>query len=244
MIKAILFDLDHTLFDRHGTLKALVPALRRAFQVDPALSDAEIARIWCYADDNYVYDGWNYIFSYLVEQGVFTEPPEYREYRSFIYAAFAKVAVPFDFVLPMLERFKRSGLLLGLVTNGQHALQYQKLRLTGLLYVFDEIVVSGDVGVEKPDPEIFAIALEKLGVSPNEAIYVGDNRRNDIDGAAGAGLATVWLKSTNPHQGGRYEPDVTLPNVKTLEKAITAIADSGEATRRSGAPRSDADASQ
>ena len=45
MIKAVIFDLDHTLFDRHGTLRAIVPALRRAFQTTPALSDDEIAEI-------------------------------------------------------------------------------------------------------------------------------------------------------------------------------------------------------
>ena len=46
MIKAVIFDLDHTVFDRHATLTAIVPALRSAFQVDPALSDEEIAAIW------------------------------------------------------------------------------------------------------------------------------------------------------------------------------------------------------
>ena len=223
MIKAVLFDLDHTLFDRHATLTAIVPRLRRAFRVDPALSDEEIAGIWCYADDNYVYDGWSYILAYMAEKGVFIQPPEYPEYRGFIYAAFAEVAVPFDHVLPMLRRYKRRGLLVGLVTNGRHDLQYSKLALTGLQYIFDEIVVSGDVGVEKPDREIFEIACEKLGVSPEESVYVGDNRKNDVDGAHAAGMKTVWLKSTNPHQTGRYEPDAAIADLRELEEALTRL---------------------
>ena len=216
MIKAVIFDLDHTLFDRHGTLTAIVPALRRAFQVDPKLTDEEIAAVWCYADDRYVYDGWSYILAYLKEKGVFLSPPEYPDYRSFIYREFARVAVPFPYTLPMLEGLKRSGLLVGLVTNGQHALQYAKLAHTGLEYVFDEIIVSGDVGVEKPDREIFDLACEKLGLDPREAVYVGDNRRNDIDGAAGAGMRTVWIKSTNPGQSGRYEPDAVISDLREL----------------------------
>jgi putative hydrolase of the HAD superfamily len=123
----------------------------------------------------------------------------------------------------MLEGLKRSGLLVGLVTNGQHALQYAKLAHTGLEYVFDEIVVSGDVGVEKPDREIFDLACEKLGLDPREAVYVGDNRRNDIDGAAGAGMRTVWLKSTNPGQSGRYEPDAVIADLRELPETLKKL---------------------
>ena len=223
MIKAVIFDLDHTLFDRHGTLTAIVPRLRRTFQVDPALSDAEIAAIWCYADDQYVYDGWSYIHAYLCEKGVFTAPPAFAEYRSFIYAAFAEVAVPFDYVLPLLEGLKRAGLLVGLITNGRHDLQYSKLEHTGMAYIFDEVVISGDVGVEKPDREIFEIACEKLGVAPDEVVYVGDNRRNDVDGAKGAGMKAVWLKSTNPGQMGRTEPDAAITDLRELPEALKEL---------------------
>ena len=227
MLKAILFDLDHTLFDRHATLTALVPEFRRAFRVNPALSDAEVARIWCTADDHWVYDGWKYIFSYLCENGVFTAPPDYADYRSFVFRAFAGTAVPFDFVLPMLEDFKKQGYMVGLITNGRHELQYAKLKLTGLLYVFDEILVSGDYPAEKPEKELFLIACEKLGITPDEAVYVGDNRRNDVDGAKGAGMRAVWLCGTNDTQTGRYEPDATIDDLRKLPEAIAALRQQG-----------------
>lgn len=223
MIKAILFDLDHTLFDRHGTLRALVPALRSAFSVSEALSDEEIAAIWCYADDHYVYDGWQYIFACLTEKGVFTAPPDYADYRSFVFRNFAQVAVPYDYVLPMLEDFKKQGYEIGLITNGQHALQYKKLELTGLRYIFDEILVSGDYMIEKPEKELFHLMCAKLGRTPGECVYVGDNRKNDIDGAAGAGMRTVWLCSTNGTQRGRWEPDVTIRDLRDLPDAIKQL---------------------
>ena len=222
MLKAVIFDLDHTLYDRHGTLAAIVPALRRTFEVDPALSDEEIAKIWCYADDSFVYDGWSYILACLTEKGVFLTPPAYADYRSFMYREFARTAVSFDYALPLLEGFKKEGLLVGLITNGRHELQYSKLALTGLEYVFDDIIVSGDVGVEKPDREIFEIACERLGIAPAEAVYVGDNRKNDVDGALGAGMRAVWL-AVNPGQRGKREPTAVIKDLRELPGVICGM---------------------
>ena len=212
-IGAVVFDLDHTLYDRHGTLRAIAPRMRERFDVNPGISDEEIARLWIYADDRFVYDGWRYILAYLTENGVFRTPPKYEDYRSFVFENFAVTAVPFPFALPMLEGLKRAGYKVGLITNGNHALQYSKLALTGMSYVFDEIIVSGDVMVEKPDREIFYMMCEKLGVRPEESVYVGDNPYNDVDGAAAAGYKTVWVRSTRVSQFGRYQPDEVVNDV-------------------------------
>lgn len=223
MIKAVIFDLDHTLFDRHGTLFSCVPLLKARFDVNPALSDEEIGALWVYADDNFVYDGWEYIFSYLKEKGVFVTAPEYSEYRSFVYEAYGKTAVKFDYVLPLLEDLKKQGLKIGLITNGTHALQYKKLDMIGLRYIFDEITVSGDVMIDKPDREIFLLTCEKLGLAPGECVYVGDNRRNDVDGGKGAGMKTVWLTSTNIHQDGKTQPDAIIGSLKELPQAMEKL---------------------
>ncbi|MBR5411306.1 MAG: HAD family hydrolase [Clostridia bacterium] len=223
MIRAVLFDLDHTLFDRHSTLVACVPYLRSRFHVDPEKSDAEIGRIWCYADDHFVYDGWQYIFAYLVENGVFTDPPKYPEYRSFVYEAYSRVAVKWDWTEDMLKQLRRHKYLLGVITNGSHALQYKKLSMIGLSYIFDEVVVSGDTDFEKPDRELFRYACEKLGVEPEECVYVGDNRKNDVDGAKAAGMLTVWLSSTNPNQSGSTKPDATVKSLKNLPAVIRKL---------------------
>lgn len=194
MIKAVIFDLDHTLFDRHATLGSIAPLFRKYFDVADGVTDDEIAKKWIYADDMFVYDGWEYIFAYLKENGIFKTAPSYADYRSFVYKTFAKIAVPFDFTLPMLKKLKKSGLKVALITNGRHELQYKKLALTGLRYIFDEIIVSGDVGVEKPDREIFLMMCEKLGIKPCECVYVGDNPFNDIGGAKNAGMHTLHIK--------------------------------------------------
>ena len=89
MIKAVIFDLDHTLFDRHGTLKSIVPRRREEFSVNENMSDAEIGEIWCYADDHLVYSGWEHILAYLSEKGVFNETPPFSDYRAFVFRHFA-----------------------------------------------------------------------------------------------------------------------------------------------------------
>ena len=222
MIRAVVFDLDHTLFDRHATLRAVTPALRRRFPTDPALSDDEIASMWIYADDRYVYDGWAYILAYLKQNGVFTAPVDYADYRAFVFENFAKTAVPFPETLPMLALLKKRGYKVGLITNGQHALQYKKLELTGLRYVFDEIIVSGDVLVEKPDPEIFQMMCEKLGVSPAETVYVGDHPVNDVGGAKRAGCLAIWIRSTRV-DAGEAAPDEIANHVSEIPLLVEEL---------------------
>ena len=213
MLKAIIFDLDHTLFDRHATLRAIAPMFRDYFDMSGSVTDEEIAELWIYADDHYVYDGWEYIYRYLVEHGVFNTVPKYEDYRSFIYDTFSRVAIRYDFVLPMLKKFKKQGLKVGLITNGRHELQYKKLKMTGLMYIFDEIIVSGDVGIEKPDKEIFDMMCEKLGVKPCECLYVGDNPQNDIGGAKNAGMHTCLVHSTCNYNPRAPKAEFEVANV-------------------------------
>ncbi|KAF5835964.1 HAD-like domain-containing protein [Dunaliella salina] len=59
-------------------------------------------------------------------------------------------------------------------------------------HLFDAIIISAEVGVEKPNRCIFEAALEALGIQPEEAVHVGDDRRNDLWGARDAGVH-AWL---------------------------------------------------
>jgi putative hydrolase of the HAD superfamily len=86
---------------------------------------------------------------------------------------------------------------LGLVSNNAVAEQFDKLRRLDIARYFAAIVISEDVGVTKPDPRIFAIALERLGARAADTVMIGDSRAADIDGACQAGLAAVWLNRPN-----------------------------------------------
>ena len=84
---------------------------------------------------------------------------------------------------------------MGIITNGPAAHQMEKVEALGLYRWFapESIVVSGAVGVAKPDPEIFRIACERLGTSPESCVYVGDSFASDVVGATSAGMPVVWF---------------------------------------------------
>ena len=82
---------------------------------------------------------------------------------------------------------------LALVTNGASCLQREKLRGAGLAERFSAVVASGDIAAGKPAPEVFTHALALLGVAAHEAVMIGDNRVNDVEGARRAGIRALWL---------------------------------------------------
>lgn len=93
----------------------------------------------------------------------------------------------YDDVLPVLEVL-RTKYDIGLLSNGN---SYPER--TGLSGVFRFVVFSQEHGIEKPDPRIFQIALQKAGCSKEQLLHVGDSLLNDIGGAIGAGIKCVWL---------------------------------------------------
>src|SRR5579859_4543353 len=80
-----------------------------------------------------------------------------------------------------------------LVTNGAPDVQREKLEGSGLASRFATVVISGELGIGKPEPGIFAAAVERIGVPASEAAMVGDSAERDVAGARAAGLRTVWL---------------------------------------------------
>jgi phosphoserine phosphatase len=90
---------------------------------------------------------------------------------------------------------------LALVTNGMSDLQREKLAASGFGACFGAVIVSGELGVAKPDPAVFAAALEALDAPADGATMIGDSVGRDIEGALAAGLRPVWV-NRNGVDGG------------------------------------------
>jgi putative hydrolase of the HAD superfamily len=71
-------------------------------------------------------------------------------------------------------------------------MQQAKLSALALASAFDAVLISEAEGLSKPDPAIFHRALERLGVAPGHAVFVGDHPDFDVAGARAAGLRAVW----------------------------------------------------
>lgn len=82
-----------------------------------------------------------------------------------------------------------------MVTNGDPEMQRPKLESTGLDSYFETVVYAGYDAPAKPDPEPFHMALQAIGGSADQAAYVGNDPRDDVGGAAAAGLESVWLRN-------------------------------------------------
>ncbi len=91
-----------------------------------------------------------------------------------------------------LERLRAAGLALAVVSNSEGTIEQMLLEI-GLRPLFDAVVDSTVVGFTKPDPRIFAVALERLGVAAADALMVGDSPSADVDGAHAAGLGAALL---------------------------------------------------
>lgn len=130
----------------------------------------------------------------------------------------------YDDVLPCLDMLRARGLLLGLITNNIASHQRHKIASVGLAELFDAVVISGEVGVAKPDPAIFEHACNVLGVGAHEAMHVGDNLVADARGARDAGLLGVWLDRRGAHRGAHRDLELGVTVVSGLAQLADLVA--------------------
>ncbi len=114
-----------------------------------------------------------------------------------------------DGTMAAMEKLRAAGLRLAVVSNSDGRAE-EGLAAAGLLEQFEFVIDSQLVGFEKPDPRIFAAALDRLGLGPAEAIYVGDIYEVDVVGARAAGMEAILLDPNGQHRGRdvRTAPDV------------------------------------
>jgi putative hydrolase of the HAD superfamily len=130
----------------------------------------------------------------------------------------------FPHAVEVLEELK-GRYRLALVTNTRSDMTAEDikglLREAGVPDVFDVMVVSGEVGVSKPDPRIFEIALEGLGVGPDEAVMVGNTVSTDVFGGNRVGMRTVLFQPGEEYRRSEWEtPDHTVGSLKELLELV------------------------
>lgn len=100
--------------------------------------------------------------------------------------------LPFSDVHHVLETLRSDGIGLGVISNWDPSAR-QVLGSAGLTDFFDPIVISAEVGCEKPDKQIFELAIDKAGVDPAQCLYVGDNYYDDALGCRKVGMQALIL---------------------------------------------------
>ena len=132
----------------------------------------------------------------------------------------------FHGVKAMLRDLKRAGGRVYLLSNAQSCFTIDELQVTELYDLFDGIVISSDIGVKKPSPEAFKIAFEKFGINAEDSVYVGNDLRDDVLGAHGVGMKTVYIKTP---QSGSYpdmqlvEPDYVAKSHREMKQILLSL---------------------
>lgn len=130
-----------------------------------------------------------------------------------------RVLEPIPGALEAVDELRRRGVKLALVTNGSAADQRAKIGRYAVDGRFDAVLVEGEVGFGKPDPRIFRLALERLGVNAADAWMVGDDLPWDIAGAQAAGIRAVWARghaAAAAAGDGTVRPDRTVATIAEL----------------------------
>lgn len=195
MYKAIIFDFDDTLTDRGELYRRYSHyIIDKYFHLPEGADKEEIVRLMCewdkrgYSDrievNNRIIQRWNL-------------PVTAEQLQNELFYEGAKFTVLEENAIETLEYLK-SKYKLGMITNGSPVFQGNKIKASGLEKYFDDIIISGNVGVHKPAIEIFLLSCAHLGVLPQEAAYVGDQMQNDVLGAENAGMtAVLYAKHLN-----------------------------------------------
>ena len=227
----VLFDLDGTLLDGSGlpgamraTCAVLAPRLPGASVDDlVAANTAAWQRLWPEVEDAWMHgdrtgdDIGEEAWRETLLAGGSDDPALLRLALTTWDAEQRRAFRLFDDVLPVLDRLDGDGVRVGLVTNGAASVQRLKLEAVEAAHRFEPLLISGDVGIRKPDPGIFAAALHDAGVAAAAAWYVGDNLWHDVAPAHEAGLVTAWIDRRGVEvQESWPRPDLVLRSLAGL----------------------------
>jgi len=218
MKKAVLFDLDNTLYDydkpHEKALKEVYKVLKiyislsfsrfmKLFNISKAEIHKELAGT-ASAHNRILY------FQRLIEKTHNTIEPKIilKLYKTY-WDTFLKNMKIKKEVLSSLKKIKKAGLKIVIVTDLTTHIQLRKLDKLKISKYIDFLVTSEEAGSEKPHSIMFLLALNKLNIIPKDAIMVGDNSVTDIEGANSVGLDTVLIRNKKPIK--RYKEDYRNP---------------------------------
>jgi FMN hydrolase / 5-amino-6-(5-phospho-D-ribitylamino)uracil phosphatase len=206
--KLVLFDLDNTLCD-HAT--SLAERVSHAFEPFFTGDDLERATLAAIARSS---EGTAHFTEVLSQYGV-DEPNAAEVARERYISDRYRGLKLYSDTLDAITRVKAIASI-GMITNGPTDIQQPKIDLLEIEQHFPFILISESVGIWKPDPAIFQMALDIAGLPAADAIYVGDSHIADIPGARAAGMRSVWINRAGVDWPGEDPPDVEIHDLFEL----------------------------
>lgn len=195
MIKAVLFDLDDTLYREFDFVEQGCRNVA-AFMVEYLANrgggkrEQTVETLTRQMTELIKREGRGKIFDRICEQYDMDIPiQELVE----IYRETKPVLSLYPDGESLLVWLKKKSIKTGLITDGNARVQHRKIKALGLDRRLEVVLASDDLGLSKPDPAVYEYCLEKLAVTPAESMYVGDNPVKDFVGAGKIGMKTVRI---------------------------------------------------
>lgn len=221
-VKGIFFDFDDTLQSRKGAYRLYCEAFLSKYF--PNISDEERLRkldeMESHVDGGY--KDREVYFPEMIELWKWDNHPPMQElFDSFNYD-FGKYIVMLPGAVDVLKELKSRGYILGAITNGVSSLQNIKLDTAGIRDLFDVVVVSGDIGIYKPDRRIFDEAIRRAGIKNEEALFVGDHPINDIEGALSADMQVIRM-NYGDFKGKGLSKEGVLAEIEDIREILNFV---------------------
>lgn len=144
---------------------------------------------------------WTFTYRrFLAELGVKDEDMTRKLYERF--SSFESYRL-YEDVKPTLDAVEAAGYRIGLISNFDSWLEEMLLEME-VGHIFEPSIISGNVGVEKPDPAIYRIAVERAGVQPEVCVHIGDSPRTDMEPASDVGITPVLIDRADRYPHSRY----------------------------------------
>ena len=193
--QAILFDLDDTLLDRDEAVNKMFFVILEKCYGEVIHTSEMLKKFKEYDKKSYGYNDKTKVLESFFDDF----PPKYRLPRNYI-QDFWNGHFPSCFsinqhTIDIVNTVKRQAKV-AIITNGSTERQKAKIIKTNLNSYFEAISISEETGFSKPDKHIFELALNKLNVQPEAALFVGDDIEKDIGGCQNANINGIWF---NPH---------------------------------------------
>lgn len=234
-VRALFFDLDETLLDNGGVQESIVRTCREIATRHPGLEAARLVEAngrawqdyWPTVEDDWTLgtlDGASMRLEVwrLTLRACGCDDESIAQLALQTHIQHGREALRlFSDVPALFAALRRASVPRALITNGAADSQREKLRVLGIEDWFDAVVISGEIGIAKPDTSVFERALDQLAVEPENAWHVGDTLGTDVAGAKAAGLTAVWLNRGGRVRGeGEPEPDVEIRSLSTLRASL------------------------
>lgn len=230
-IRAVFLDAGHTLVYPFPSVSSVYAS--ETSRLGGEVSEEEFSSVFSqvfrafveeYSTQLQSSDEQDYLMWKEITHRIYTRIPSlsvipFDRWFETLYRTFGEAEVwrCYDDVFPVLETLRNRGLRLAIVSNWDSRLRKIAAGL-GLIEKVDELLISAEVGRRKPDPFIFEQALQKVDVSPQEAIHVGDLLEEDVAGARRAGVRALLMD-----RGKTLSPKGDVPVIYSLEEIFSHL---------------------